>query len=71
MQVCLYSPAPTFSIHDLQYSVCLLEKILSLGHLDFNKITNGAIKIFRGLGEDDSWKKPKTKNLTTLSLHDF
>jgi hypothetical protein len=24
--------------------------------------------IFRGLGEDDSWKKPKANNLVTLSL---
>ncbi len=51
MRVCLYSPAPTFAIHDLQYSVCLLEKILPLGDLDFEKIRNGAIEIFRGLGE--------------------
>jgi hypothetical protein len=50
-KICLYSPAPAFSIHDLQYSVCLLEKILSLGDLDFEKIRNGAIEIFRGLGE--------------------
>jgi hypothetical protein len=51
IRVCLYSPAPAFSIHELQYSVYMLEKILSLGHLDFEKIRNGAIEIFRGLGE--------------------
>ena len=31
----------------------------------FCKSTN--LRISRGLGEDDSWKKPKTKNLVTLS----
>ncbi len=35
----------------------------------FKKIWNDHKVIFRGLGEDDSWKKPETKNLVTLS-HD-
>jgi hypothetical protein len=72
MRVCLYSPAPAFSIHDLQYSVCLLEKVLSLVHLDFEKNRNGAIEIFRGLGKKvNHGKKPKAKNLATLSLQGF
>ncbi len=34
----------------------------------FEKIRNDAKVIIRGLGEDDSWKKPEAKNLVTLSL---
>jgi hypothetical protein len=34
----------------------------------FEKIQNDPIVIFRGLGEDDSLKKLKAKNLVTLSL---
>ncbi len=32
------------------------------------KIWNDTNVIFRGLGEDDSWKNPKEKNLVALSL---
>jgi hypothetical protein len=34
----------------------------------FEKIRNDPTVIFRGLGEEDSWKKPEAKNLVTLSL---
>jgi hypothetical protein len=34
----------------------------------FGKIRNDPTVIFRDLEEDDSWKKPKAKNLVTLSL---
>ncbi len=34
----------------------------------FERIRNGPNGIFWGLGETDSWKKPKAKNLVTLSL---
>jgi hypothetical protein len=34
------------------------------------KVWNEPNVIFRGLGEDDSWKKPKAKNLMTLSLQE-
>ncbi len=34
----------------------------------FKKIQKDPTVIFRGLGEGDSWKKPKAKNLVTLSL---
>ncbi len=34
----------------------------------FKKIWNGPIGIIRGLGDTDSWKKPKAKNLVTLPL---
>ncbi len=34
----------------------------------FGKIRNDPNVIIRGLGEDDSWKKPEAKNLVTLSL---
>jgi hypothetical protein len=35
---------------------------------NFDKIWNDPNVILRGLGEDDSWKKPEAKNLVTLSL---
>jgi hypothetical protein len=35
---------------------------------NFRKIRNDPGVIFRGLGEDDSWKKSEAKNLVTLSL---
>ncbi len=34
----------------------------------FENIRNHPNFIFRGLGEDDSWKRPEAKNLMTLSL---
>jgi hypothetical protein len=34
----------------------------------FEKIRNDPNAIIRGLGEDDSRKKPEAKNLVTLSL---
>ncbi len=48
---------------------------IPLVHLDlrispriFEKIWKDPNVIFRGLGEDDSWKKPEAKYLVTLSL---
>ncbi len=43
--------------HDLQISPWI-----------FEQNWNDTCVFFRGLGEDDSWKKPKAKNLMTLSL---
>ncbi len=37
-------------------------------HEIFEQFWNDPNVIFRGLGEDDSWKKPEAKNLVTLSL---
>ncbi len=34
----------------------------------FEKLCNDPNVIFRGMGEDDSWKNPEAKNLVTLSL---
>jgi hypothetical protein len=35
---------------------------------NFRKLRSDPNVIFRGFGEDNSWKKPGTKNLVTLSL---
>ncbi len=49
--------------------------LIPIVHLDlqislriFEKIRNDPKAIIRGLGEDDSRKKPEAKNLVTLSL---
>ncbi len=49
--------------------------LIPVVHLDLRispriseKIRNDPNVIFKGLGEDDSWKKPEAKNLVTLSL---
>ncbi len=35
---------------------------------NFRKIRNDPNAVIRGLGEDDSWKKPEVTNLVSLSL---
>ncbi len=60
--------AKSFSIFFYTFSPVSLIPVVHLDLRIFEQIRNSPNAIFRGLGEDVSWKKAEAKNFVTLSL---
>jgi hypothetical protein len=64
----LFATGGKFATGVVSTSGALLCLDLRISLQIFEKIRNDPTVIFRGLGEEDSWKKPEANNLVILSL---